>query len=127
MGNIILLDFISLDFINPYLFIFNAYPYSFNVQNINYFILLYNPNYLETMNLNFLNLDQIISINLCKFFMGFSEFPLSFLYIYLVILILSITGKIKLYFEFRSQIKKFILYINRSEFRNLSLYISYFY
>ena len=127
MGNIILLDFITLDFINPYLFILNAYPYSFSVQNINYFILLYNYNSLDIVSLNFLNLDQMIYISLCKFFLSFNEFPLSFLYIYLVILIISIMGKIKLYLEFKSQIKKFILYINRSDFINLSLYLSYFY
>ena len=132
MGNIILLDLIPLNYTNPYLFIFNAYPFFINdyiIINFNFLPLVYDENILGFNFLEFFHLDTITYIHLCKFFLSFNrtEFPLTFLFIYLFILIISIISKIKLYLEFKLFISNMWAYIKAYRLPKISIDINYFY
>lgn len=130
MGNIILLDLISLNYINPYLFIFNAYPFFINdytIINFNFLPLAHDQNILSFT--EFFHFDSVTYVHLCKFFLSFNrtEFPLTFLFIYLFILIVSIISKIKLYLEFKLFINNMWVYMKAYRLPKISIDINYFY
>lgn len=132
MGNIILLDLITLNYINFPFFFFQGYPYYINnfiVFPHNFSTLIDCQSYYNFFFLDLLIPDHFEYFTLCKFYLYFNQLviPLGFLFIYLIILTISIFTKIRLYLEFKHLVKKFIFYLRVLNFKNLFIFYPYFY